>query len=119
MPAEEPGKLYYSIGEVSRMTELPQSVLRYWETEFDGIRPRKNRAGKRTYRQVEIERILRIKKLLYEDRFTIEGARKTLRSKTSTEHEAPADEPESQAKIQLPAEEIRQGLQEILALLSN
>jgi len=68
-------KLYYSIGEVSKMTELKAYVLRYWETEFKQLKPPKNRAGNRTYRQSDIDLILHIKDLLYTEKFTIEGAR--------------------------------------------
>ena len=72
-------KLYYSIGEVSEMTGLKQYVLRYWETEFPTLKPQKNRAGNRIYRQKDIDEILKIKKLLYEEKFTIKGARNQLR----------------------------------------
>lgn len=110
-------KLYYSIGEVSRLADLAPSVLRFWETEFDGVRPPKTRGGKRLYRQAEIKRILRIKKLLYEDRFTIEGARKVLRK----DGEEKAGDP-LQARGGLAAaakEDIRRGLEEILKLLKH
>ena len=68
-------KLYYSIGEVSKMTELKAYVLRYWETEFKQLKPPKNRAGNRTYRQSDVDLILFIKDLLYNKKFTIDGAR--------------------------------------------
>ena len=71
-------KLYYSIGEVSKITELKAYVLRYWETEFKQLKPPKNRAGNRTYRQSDIDLILYIKTLLYTKKFTIEGARNQL-----------------------------------------
>jgi len=71
-------KLYYSIGEVSKITELKAYVLRYWETEFKQLKPPKNRAGNRTYRQSDIDLILYIKDLLYTKKFTIEGARHQL-----------------------------------------
>jgi len=71
-------KLYYSIGEVSKMMELKAYVLRYWETEFKELKPPKNRAGNRTYRQSDIDLILYIKDLLYTKNFTIEGARHQL-----------------------------------------
>jgi DNA-binding transcriptional MerR regulator len=73
-------KLYYSIGEVSKMTDLKAYVLRYWETEFKQLKPPKNRAGNRTYRQTDIDLILFIKDLLYIKKFTIEGARTQLAS---------------------------------------
>ena len=71
-------KLYYSIGEVSKTTGLKQYVLRYWETEFKQLNPTKNKAGNRTYRQKDIDVIMNIKSLLYDEKFTIEGARKML-----------------------------------------
>ena len=71
-------KLYYSIGEVSKMMDLKAYVLRYWETEFKQLKPPKNRAGNRTYRQSDIDLILYIKDLLYTKKFTIEGARHQL-----------------------------------------
>ena len=71
-------KLYYSIGEVSKMMDLKAYVLRYWETEFKQLKPPKNRAGNRTYRQSDIDLILYIKDLLYSKKFTIEGARHQL-----------------------------------------
>ena len=71
-------KLYYSIGEVSKITELKQYVLRYWETEFKQLSPVKNKAGNRTYRQKDIDMILKIKDLLYNQKFTIDGARHVL-----------------------------------------
>src|SRR5512146_2436955 len=71
-------KLYYSISEVSKMTGLEQYVLRYWETEFDQLKPAKNRAGNRIYTSKDIKLILFIKKLLREERYTIEGAKQVL-----------------------------------------
>ena len=74
-------KLYYSIGEVSKIVKLKSYVLRYWETEFKKLSPPKNRAGNRTYRQKDIDIILEIKDLLYNKKFTIEGARTLIGSK--------------------------------------
>ena len=71
-------KLYYSISEVSKITDLEQYVLRYWETEFEQLRPAKNRAGNRIYTNRDIKLILYIKKLLREERYTIEGAKQVL-----------------------------------------
>ena len=76
-------KLYYSIGEVSKMIGLKSYVLRYWETEFKQLSPPKNRAGNRTYRQKDIDLILKIKNLLHDKKFTIEGARSVISSKAS------------------------------------
>jgi len=72
-------KLYYSISEVSQITELKQYVLRYWETEFHQLKPNKNNAGNRNYRPQDIDLILKIKKLLYERKFTIKGAKQHLK----------------------------------------
>ena len=74
-------KLYYSISEVSKLTNLKAYVLRYWETEFTQLKPSKNRAGNRTYRQKDIDLILKIKGLLYEEKYTIEGARVAIQKK--------------------------------------
>ena len=71
-------KAYYSIGEVCDLTGLKDHVLRYWETQFDVLNPTKNRAGNRVYRPKEIELIVLVKHLLYEEKYTIEGARKKL-----------------------------------------
>ena len=73
-------KLYYSIGEVSDLTELEQHVLRYWESEFEQLKPRKNRAGRRVYTEEDIEMVRRIHQLLKEDKYTIEGAKQVLDS---------------------------------------
>ena len=73
-------KLYYSICEVSKITKLKQYVLRYWETEFPMLHPKKNRAGNRSYRQSDIDTLLKIKDLLYSQKYTIEGARERLKA---------------------------------------
>ncbi|MCK9425870.1 MAG: MerR family transcriptional regulator [Ignavibacteriaceae bacterium] len=71
-------KLYYSISEVSKITEVEQYVLRYWETEFEQLKPQKNRAGNRVFTNKDIQLILQIKSLLREKRYTIEGAKNIL-----------------------------------------
>ncbi len=75
---ELPDKLYFRIGEVSRLTGVRPHVLRYWETEFPMIAPKKSGRGQRLYRRKDVELILEIKRLLYEERYTIEGARRKL-----------------------------------------
>jgi DNA-binding transcriptional MerR regulator len=72
------GKMYYTIGEVSDLTGVKPHVLRYWETEFPSLRPKKNRAGNRSYRPRDIKAVLAIRDLLYKEKFTINGARKKL-----------------------------------------
>jgi DNA-binding transcriptional MerR regulator len=71
-------KVYYSIGEVCDLTGLKPHVLRYWESQFDVLNPTKNRAGNRVYRAKEIEVVLLVKHLLYEEKYTIEGANQRL-----------------------------------------
>ncbi|HEX2441912.1 MAG TPA: MerR family transcriptional regulator [Methylomirabilota bacterium] len=71
-------KLYYRIGEVEEITEVPAYVLRYWESEFKLLRPKKNPAGQRLYRPRDVELVQRIKTLLYDERLTLEGAKKRL-----------------------------------------
>ena len=71
-------KAYYSIGEVCDLTGLKDHVLRYWETQFDVLNPTKNRAGNRVYRPKEVELIALVKHLLYDEKYTIEGARRKL-----------------------------------------
>jgi DNA-binding transcriptional MerR regulator len=73
-----PNKLFFRIGEVAELTGVPPHVLRYWESEFKLLRPRKSQAGQRVYRKPDIELVLRIKHLLYEERLTLEGAKKRL-----------------------------------------
>ncbi len=75
-----PEKLFFKIGEVCELTGVQAHVLRYWESEFPMLAPQKNRAGQRTYRKRDVEMALRIKELLYEDQFTIAGAKKKLTS---------------------------------------
>lgn len=71
-------KLYHSISEVAELADLEPHVLRYWETEFDELQPKKNRAGNRVYTERDIATVLRIKHLLRDDKYTIEGARQVL-----------------------------------------
>ncbi len=77
-PVRIPDKLYFRISEVSRLTGVKAYVLRYWETEFPRIAPKKSGTGQRLYRRKDVELILEVKHLLYEKRFTIEGARRLL-----------------------------------------
>ena len=112
-----PDKLYFRIGEVASLCRLPAYVLRFWETEFPQLKPVKSSTGQRMYRKRDVENVLHIKQLLYDQGFTISGARQQLRSETKSE--------KSQSTIPFPAQSaaeiryIRQGLQEILNLLST
>lgn len=75
-----PDRLYFRIGETSKICGLKPHVLRYWETEFNEISPQKTRSGQRLYRRRDLDAILAVKRLLHEKKYTIEGARKALRS---------------------------------------
>jgi len=111
-------KLYYSIAEVSEITSLKQHVLRYWETEFDELRPSKNRAGNRIYRLNDIKLIFQIKKLLYVDKFTIDGTRKklaALKEENSTQIDMPFKNNERQNLF----DSVKKDLIEILDILDG
>ncbi|OLE11934.1 MAG: MerR family transcriptional regulator [Acidobacteria bacterium 13_1_20CM_4_56_7] len=110
-----PDKLYFRIGEVSRLCRLPAYVLRFWETEFPQLKPIKSSTGQRMYRRKDVDAVLRIKKLLYEEGFTIAGARQQLRSESKAEkNQVPLPFPvQSSADLK----RIRHGLQEILGML--
>ena len=117
-------KLYYSISEVSKMVELEQYVLRYWEREFDLLRPQKNRAGNRIYTEKDIEIIKLIKRLTREDRYTISGARQVLEGLTFENgmpvlpEESPTGTPELE-KIDTLADDLRQVRQTLVKLLDK
>ena len=76
--AGQPGKLFYKIGEVSRLAQVEPYILRYWENEFPALSPKKSRGGQRVYRQKDLDLVLSIKKMLYEEGYTIAGARKLI-----------------------------------------
>ena len=80
-PQEIPDKLYFRIGEVARLAGIKPYVLRFWETEFPTLGPKKTGTGHRLYRRKDVELVLEIKRLLYENRYTIEGARKSLETR--------------------------------------
>jgi len=100
-PADIPNKLYFKIGEVARLTGVKPYVLRYWESEFTGLGPKKSGTNQRQYRRKDVELVLEIKRLLYEKRFTIEGARKHLgqRSKGLSVAPPPAPAPSAQGAL--------------------
>src|SRR5271170_497552 len=99
-PREEiPDNLYFRIGEVSRLAGIKPYVLRFWETEFPGLGPKKSGTGHRLYRRKDVELVLEIKRLLYEKRYTIEGARKTLTGKSKKEATRVARKPHEQGQL--------------------
>ena len=112
-----PDKLYFRIGEVATLCQLPAYVLRFWESEFPQLKPVKSSTGQRMYRKRDVENVLRIKQLLYEQGFTISGARQQLRSEIKTD--------KTQSAIPFPSstapeiQHLRRGLKEILDLLSS
>ncbi len=101
-----PEKIYFKIGEVCDIVGVQAHVLRYWETEFPMLSPQKNRSGQRSYRRKDVETALRIKELLYDEMFTIAGARKKLQSEQRSEapklkivHPEPARENDTEGSI--------------------
>lgn len=111
-----PDKLFYKIGEVSRIADIEPYVLRYWETEFAFLKPRKNKSGQRVYVKKDLELILEIKRLLYQERYTIEGVRKRFGENAYVKHAA-LSETDKAADI-LPQDKalalVRKRLREIL-----
>jgi DNA-binding transcriptional MerR regulator len=85
MKAEVPDKQYYKIGEVARLAELNTSVLRFWESEFDILKPLKSRSGQRLYSKHDLSLVFTIKQLLYDEKMTIAGARNRLCRKNGIE----------------------------------
>ena len=111
-----PEKLYFRIGEVARLCRLPAYVLRFWESEFPQLKPIKSSTGQRMYRRKDVENVLRIKQLLYEEGFTIPGARQHLRAEVKSDtKQSPLPFP---ARSNSELKYIRQGLRDILAMLS-
>jgi len=111
-----PEKLFYKIGEVSRITGVEPYVLRYWETEFPFLKPRKSRSGQRLYVKKDIDTILEIKRLLYEEKYTIEGVRKKLSG--SSLQVVSSDKSSSQEKAKETIERVKARLREIIQHLS-
>ncbi len=107
---EVPDRLYFRIGEVSAITGVPPYVLRYWESEFPALQPRKSGGGQRLYRRRDVMLVLEIKKLLYQERYTVAGARRRL-----TEREERARRLEARAALQ----RLRTGLEDILRIVSS
>ena len=112
-----PDKLYFRIGEVATLCHLPAYVLRFWESEFPQLKPVKSSTGQRMYRRRDVENVLRIKQLLYEQGFTISGARQQLRAENKTDKTQSAIPFPTQSTPEI--QHIRQGLREILDLLST
>jgi DNA-binding transcriptional MerR regulator len=113
-----PDKLYFRIGEVAKLCKLPAYVLRFWESEFPQLKPVKSSTGQRMYRQRDVENVLHIKKLLYEEGFTIAGARQQLKAEAKpAKMQSGLPFPKSGRGDSL--KKVRQGLQEILGILKK
>ena len=113
-----PDKLFFRIGEVSQLVGVEPYVLRYWESEFPGLSPKKSSTGQRMFRRKDVELLLHIKHLLYNEKFTIEGARKALKTGKGVEEKPP----EVVTQVELfptpdPLPGIRKQLADILKLL--
>jgi DNA-binding transcriptional MerR regulator len=111
-----PDKLYFRIGEVATLCRLPAYVLRFWETEFPQLKPIKSSTGQRMYRKRDVESVVRIKKLLYEDGFTIAGARVQLRDEIKSDRTQSALPFPINASMSVA--HLRNELQQILQILS-
>ena len=114
---EIPDKLYFKIGEVSELLGVEPYVLRYWESEFPVLSPKKSGTGHRLYRRKDVELLLRIKHLLYEKRFTIEGARQTLQTELRSPKPKALKRVQQELFSEDPLPEIRRELASILQLL--
>jgi DNA-binding transcriptional MerR regulator len=115
-----PDRLYFRIGEVSRLVGVKPYVLRYWESEFPALAPKKSSTGQRLYRRRDVELLLEIKRLLYEKRFTLEGARKHLAGARKARTRRPDRKSRQDSLFETsPAAlaQIRKDLAEILKLL--
>src|ERR1043166_9253625 len=110
MDRQIPNKLFFKIGEVCEITDTQPYVLRYWESEFPSLAPAKNSSGQRIYRRRDIETVLRIKELLYDEGFTIAGAKKRLEAESAGRSPTPQSQPasvpaETPAPAEAPAED--------------
>jgi DNA-binding transcriptional MerR regulator len=114
-----PDRLYFRIGDVSELLQLPAYVLRFWETEFPQLKPTKSSTGQRMYRRREVELALRIKTLLYDNGFTIAGAREQLKVEAKPAKNQSAFPFPKPAGNSNGLKRVRQELQEILTMLSG
>jgi DNA-binding transcriptional MerR regulator len=106
-------KLFYKIGEVSKITGLPSYVLRFWESEFDFLRPQKGRGRQRVYTQKDVETLVQIKRMRYEQGYTIEGLRRRWNTRQGTQERKP-----SRAALEV-LKRVRHDLNEMLKVLND
>jgi DNA-binding transcriptional MerR regulator len=119
-PAQIPDKLYFRIGEVARLCDVPAYVLRFWESEFPQLKPNKGGTGQRLYRRRDVENALHIKRLLYDEGYTIPGARQVFKD---LQKQKPGDLPFAEARgaslqTDIRVQKLRKELHEILNMLS-
>jgi len=126
-----PNKLFFKIGEVCEITDTQPYVLRYWESEFTALAPAKNSSGQRIYRRRDIETVLRIKQLLYDEGFTIAGAKKRLEDELAAKSPTPQSQAAASAELlevapppvderaQITIKQVRDELRAILTLLDR
>jgi DNA-binding transcriptional MerR regulator len=123
MDRKIPNKLFFKIGEVCEITDTQPYVLRYWESEFPALAPAKNSSGQRIYRRRDIETVLRIKQLLYDEGFTIAGAKKRLETEMTGRVETPPPQGAAAAsgdeRGRAALKQVREQLREILTLLDR
>ncbi|MBI3932159.1 MAG: MerR family transcriptional regulator [Acidobacteria bacterium] len=126
MEKKIPNKLFFKIGEVCEITDTQPYVLRYWESEFPALAPAKNSSGQRIYRRRDIETVLRIKQLLYDEGFTIAGAKKRLEGEMTGRTPTPQSQaastpapPEGEERTRAALKQVREQLREILTLLER
>ena len=114
-----PDKAFFKIGEAARLVGVKPYVLRYWETEFKSLRPQKTKSQQRLYRRTDVELLLKIRHLLYDKRYTIEGARTRLRDQGHDEGPVPP-QPAAAATIAPEAlRKIKQGLQDLIRICAQ
>ncbi|HET6150999.1 MAG TPA: MerR family transcriptional regulator [Polyangia bacterium] len=111
-----PDRPYFKIGEAARLCAVKPYVLRYWETEFRSIKPHKTRSQQRLYRRKDLELLLKIRHLLYDQRFTIEGARARLRELGNDEATPPVPTPEIDREL---ARKLKQGLLDLIRIVDG
>jgi DNA-binding transcriptional MerR regulator len=119
---EIPDKLYFRIGDVAKLCSVQPYVLRFWESEFSQLRPNKSGTGQRLYRKRDVEIALRIKRLLYDEGYTIAGARQIVQAETrhkGGQPELPLQQQQAVERAELRLHKVRKELREILGLLSG
>ena len=115
MATEIPDKLYFKIGEVCKITGVEPYILRYWESEFKLIKPYRTKSNQRLYRKKDVEAVLKIRRMLYEQKFTIAGAKKKLKESAPQ----PEEKPQMQLPLNLPDQQYTAAIKEIRCELSQ